>query len=73
MIKPVRRVDIDISYVHEDVAPRSSWFHHVQPLPRPTLQLTMWQLQDATSEEAPYWTGQQSTRAQRYHLLYQNG
>ena len=40
--------------------------------PRPTLQLTMRRLQDATSEEAPYWTGQQSTRAQCYRLLYRN-
>ena len=39
---------------------------------RPTLQLTMRRLQDATSEEAPYWTGQQSMRAQRYRLLYRN-
>ena len=36
----------------------------------PTLQLTKRLLQDATSEEVPYWTGQQSTRAQRYRLLY---
>ena len=40
--------------------------------PRPTLQLTMRRLQDATSEEAPYWTGQQSTYAERQLLLYQN-
>ena len=40
--------------------------------PRPTLQLITRRLQDATSEEAPYWTGQQSTRAQRYRLLYRN-
>ena len=38
----------------------------------PTLQLTMRLLQDATYEEAPYWTGQQSTHVQRYRLLYQN-
>ena len=41
--------------------------------PRPTLQLITRQLQDATSEEAPYWTGQQqSTRTQCYRLLYRN-
>ena len=37
--------------------------------PRPTLQLTTRRLQDATSGEAPYWTGQQFTRAQHYCLL----
>ena len=39
-------------------------------MPGPTLQLTTRRLQDAMSEEAPYWTEQQSTHAQRYRLLY---